>query len=174
MRMKNLTRIVALVFVISAAVTACGKTETDADLVMALRDAWVADDTFAMDLDVACLASGFIAGIGGTEGAREYGVTAANIGDSWFIENPLNETDALAASRKMFACGGLVEVILGGTNEFTAEQAACLRDEVSPEPLIAVFASAFMAEDGAELAARYQDEVRDAVRAAAVVCDLDP
>ena len=159
------------------ALSSCGGGDelsgADAELAEALAASWDNDGEFPESVDSSCLANGFVSGIGGADGAAEYGVTAENIGDAQFESTPLGEEDAMAASTNMFKCDGLEAAIFGDMGAaLTDEQASCMADNVDDAPLISLVASDFMGDLGNDLEAEFENVFEADLLDAIETCDV--
>jgi len=154
----NHVRTFAIATTLLLLLTACGSSQSDSALVDALAEDWTAEEEFPEGVSIDCVAEGFVRGIGGIDGAAEYGITPANIAGTEFDINPLSEADALTATGNMFECDGFEAAILGDLGPtVTDEQAVCLADNIDDEPLAALLATSFMGNNGAAVSAAAQE-----------------
>lgn len=171
--MKFLAPVVACAFALSSCGGGDDLSGADAEMADALAASWVADGEFPDSVDTTCLANGFVSGIGGADGAADYGVTAENIGNSEFDNEPLSEEHAMAASTNMFKCDGLEAAFLGAMgSDMTDEQVSCMVDNVDDAPLIALVASDFMGDFGAGLESEFENTFEADMLAAIGTCGV--
>lgn len=178
--MKNFTRIAPVLIAGALGIAACGGDSDglsgdDAELASALADVWESDGTFPEGVSVDCAAEGFVSGIGGADGADSYGVNADNVGDSSFDENPLSRDDAVAAAGEMFDCDGFKTWFASNfTGSDDAEANECLADELSDEPVEALFASSFMdgGDESAALEEEYENDFESELTAGLETCEI--
>lgn len=152
-----------------------GLSTEDQALADGLAAAWTEGEAFE-GTDRGCLAEGFVSGIGGASVAEEYGVTADNVGDSTFSENPLTEEHAVAAANEMWECDDFKPTFVGeilGSDDATDDQISCLSDAVSDEPLSGLLASTFMGDNAGSLEERYENTFEEEFFAGIESCGID-
>ncbi len=171
--MNNL-RSVAVAAALLLLLSACGGSDDDAALVDALATNWAEEDEFPEGVTIDCVAEGFVSGIGGGEGASNYGITADNIAEADFDTTPLSEEDARSAMSTMFACDGFEAAILGEMGPgVTDEQASCMADNIDDEPLIALMSTTFMGDGGSAIEAEFENLFESGLIEALTTCGVD-
>lgn len=173
--MLHFARLALGVVVTAVVLAACGGdgSNADSELVQALVTEWIEDEAFDEGVDIDCVAKGFVDGIGGADGAAEYGVNKDNIADADFDEDPLTEEDALAASAGMFECDGLKVDVAGTIAPVEGEDAECLADELSDETLIGLFATNFVGDNSAGLEERFENAFEEEFFAGMETCGIE-
>lgn len=162
--MKNVRRTFAFTFALAVLAASCGGGDglsgEDAKLADALAANWLAEDEFPAAIDVDCLAEEFVAGVGGADVIAEYGVTADNVGESDFDDNPLEEPHARKAAAGMITCDNFKDEILSlVVAELPEDQASCFKDAVTDKNLETMIAAAFMGPGGEALATGFQADL---------------
>jgi len=179
--MNTITRFGPFLMVATLGLAACGGSDSagggggsdaDVELANALADVWEGDSFLPAGVDANCLATEFVAGVGGAEGAESYGVTADNIGEGTFEDNPLNEEDALAAGEGMVSCDGFKTAFLGDIADLDSSDAECLAAEISDEPLAGLLASGFMGDNAGVLEERFENTFETEMFAGFETCEL--
>lgn len=159
--MKKTRIVCAFITALGFGASACGGGDSaeDTELQEALAAAWIAEDEFPEAIDIECAAKGLVDGVGGAEGAAEYGVTAANVGDNGFEENPLNEDHARAAAKNMLACDSFKKELLAEiADAVDDEQATCVAEGIKDEHLEALLASTFMGDAGSAIEEEFEND----------------
>lgn len=171
----NQLRALALAATLLLLLSACGGSSSDdTALVEALSVNWTEEEEFPAGVSIDCVAEGFVSGIGGTEGAAEYGITPDNIAETEFDLNPLSAEDARSAMSNMFACDGFEASILGDLGPgVTDEEADCLADNIDDEPLIALMSTTFMGFEGGSIGADFTELFETGLLAALTTCGIE-
>lgn len=169
----NQLRAFALATTLLLLLSACGGSVDDTALVEALAEDWTAEQEFPDGVAIDCVAEGFVSGIGGTDGAADYGITPDNIAETEFDLNPLSAEDARTAMRNMFACDGFETAILRDLGPgVTDEEAVCLADNLDDEPLIALMSTTFMGFEGGAIGAEFEELFETGLLAALTTCGV--
>lgn len=115
-------------------------TAADTALIDTIANAVTDDPELdGIDLDSRCMATSMVGAMGGTERAESaYGVTVEAIeADPSAYDVALEEDDAIEMADRFWECDGLQAVMRSGFESFgaTADEAACMIDEL-PEDLL--------------------------------------
>lgn len=175
--MRKYTQVLAVSFAGMLLGAACSGSDSAADdeLIEAVKADWIDDGDFPETLDIDCVASAFVAGLGGADGAATYGVEASNVADNEFGDTPISEEHARAAARGMIECDNFERDMLANFGgEATDEQAQCLADKIDDKYLEAIFASTFMGEEeGRELEQEFENDFEEALFTAISDCGIE-
>lgn len=107
MNRTHVTALLVAILALAVGATACREDSSsiaENELHEAFVTKWTEDGYAPDGVDVDCAAEGFLAGIGGVDGAAQYEVTAENLDEKWPVRTLLTEEHAQAAAKGIIAC----------------------------------------------------------------------
>ena len=181
---KNLTTLFGALMALALLASACGGGSDDAsaadqEVIDAVAAQIVADGDMPAEVDINCMASALVDGLGGTKVmADSYGLTAASITAG---QDPgdvvLSVDDARSVADDAMDCGmGAVMVA-----QFTADgamsedDASCLFDKLDKDAIRDMLAAEFMSDtDAGQIGDAAEETMFSSAIDAIGQCDIDP
>lgn len=123
-------------WVIASVIVSCGQSHdanVDADdaLIEALADEFTTGAA-SEDLDVFCMAEGYVNAVGGAERLENvYGVTANMVLSGEFGDASLSVADAESVADVLLSCAGFKASLVGSFGQLPADQATCMAGLIS-------------------------------------------
>ena len=182
---KNLTSLIGALVALTLLAAACGGSDGDsassADqaVIDAIAEQMRAEGDVPEAVDVDCMASAMVTGLGGADAlAENYGLTleAINNGESpEDLELPRDEAIALADDVVDCGLGSvMVDEITAGSG-LGEDDAKCLLDNLDQDLVRDMMAVGFMNEaDGAAVEAAAEGELFGSIFEAFTECNIDP
>lgn len=177
---KNLTPLFGALMALALLASACGGDDAsaaDQEVIDAVAAQISGEGGVPPELDVNCMASAMVSGMGGAEVMEEsFGLTAASITAGQEPDDvELSVEDARSMGDGMMDCGlgdMMVNAIAGAG--VTEEQASCVLENLDEDVIRDAFAVEFMSDADADvIGAAADDAMEVAVPAALIGCDVD-
>lgn len=179
MNTKKLVSLFAAVIALAMVAAACGGgASSDQEVIDAMAEQLRAEGDIPADVDVDCMSTAMVEGMGGAAELEEkYGLTAESIREGAEPDDvELPRAEAIAMADDMLDCGLEQIMIEGMTQEgdMSQEDAACLLENIPQESIRDQFAAEFMsAAEGDALSQEANGTMMTSMFEAVTECDLD-
>lgn len=177
---KNLTTLFAALMALALLASACGGSDeasgADQEVIDAVAAQISADGDVPPGVDVNCMSTAMVNGLGGAAVMEEqYGLTAATIADGQDPDDvELAVDDARSMADEMLDCGldqVMVDSIVG--EGIPEEAASCLLDKIDTDAIRDMFAAEFMSSaDGDRIGEAAEESMGESLFSAIGDCDI--